>query len=493
MSQPNKFLVVKRASFALGALAVTLLVGAVVETVVHIDPFAGLKQTSKDVDPKLGVRIEGVKLESYEGEKLVTQAEMDRMDIRQDKQHYDLFGVRKGVFYSEKGALQFDAPRAEWIVPSHQLEAPQGAHVKDKNVDLNVPHFAFKSDKGDVRIPGSVSGKLNDGQVNAKDILYNVNSGMITTGPIRWKGKIALQQDGDDGKPRTWSISGDSYRVKGEVRSWVNGIAFDGEIKVTADNVDLNSRTDVIVATGHVHYFSSKANMSCEKAIIERKIKKATLTGDVLMLLKAKESQVQEPLDEGIPPYRPIVPEEIAKTRPQAEQSGQTEEQKKLDEQIRSGKNMREYPTICHADQVIYYYKPKERHAEISGHPQARQEMAEGAWRHIWSTTGHYDGEKETLKLLGTNGALDVRMMNSIGDDITTDWATVSTKEGEEDMEGGKVKGSFVGNSDDFPRDSRKVPNITPPTTGGGQKPPPPANKTNTSLSGAIGKNKKKG
>jgi hypothetical protein len=158
MANPTKLLVFKRASFALGTLAVVLGAGAVVETVVRIDPFAGLKQTSKDVDPKLGVRIEGVTLESYDGEKLVTSAQMDRMDIRQDRQHYDLFGVRNGVFYSDKGALQFDAPKAEWIVPTHKMEAPDGGHVKDKNVDLNVPHFAFKSDMGEVSIPGEVTG-----------------------------------------------------------------------------------------------------------------------------------------------------------------------------------------------------------------------------------------------------------------------------------------------------------------------------------------------
>jgi len=126
MSHSTKFVVVKRGTLVLGSLAAVLAVGAYLQTVVRIDPFASLKKTSKDIDPSLGVRIDGVKLESFDKGKLVTSASIGRMDVRQDKQHYDLWGVTEGIFHSEKGTMNFDAPKAVWNVPVHQLDAPMG-------------------------------------------------------------------------------------------------------------------------------------------------------------------------------------------------------------------------------------------------------------------------------------------------------------------------------------------------------------------------------
>jgi lipopolysaccharide export system protein LptA len=385
------------------------------------------------------------------------------------------------------------------------LEARDG-HIKDKNVDLKVPQFAFRSDTGDVHIPGGVNGKVSGGIANARGIEYNVNSGIMKAAHVRWEGKLAFDlQDGDQNASRVWSLEGDNSKQVGDIQMCDNGIATDQNIAVLADHLERNKKTEILTATGHVRYFSSKTNMLCEKAVIERKIKKATLTGNVQMLLKAKEKQDTVSIEEGIPPYRPVVPEEIAKNRPKADASGQTEEQKKLDEEIRSGKNARDYPTMCYADQVVYWYKKGERHAVITGNPQARQEFRENGWRQAWTNTAYYDGEKETLKLVSTDGKFDTRMLNSIGDDFVTDWVTFSTKEGDEDYEGGHMKGNFADYSEEVPPADKLKKPITLPgdkgntgggtgtTGGGGQKPPPP-NRAKTSLSGAIqGKGKKKG
>ncbi|HWA82432.1 MAG TPA: hypothetical protein VG820_03295, partial [Fimbriimonadaceae bacterium] len=362
MSNPNKILALRRGTFVLAALAAVLSAGAYLQTVIRFDPFASLKKTGKEVDPSLGARMEKVHIESYDKTKLVTQANMDRMDVRQDKQHYDLFGVHNGIFYSDKGdPLQFDSPRAEWNVPSHEMNAPVGAHIKDKNVDLQTSQFEFRSDTGQVTVPGAVNGKIKGGNVQARSVQYNVDNGIIKTGPLHWEGKIpnAVQegaQDDQDG-PRVWNIEGDSFESHGDVQTYTNGIGFDGDIYILADKIEHNRKTDLVTATGHVRYFSSKADMICEKAVIERKIKKATLTGSVQMLLKEREKQATVSKDDVIPPYRPVVPEEIAKERPKADATGQTPEQKKLDDEIRSGKNIRDFPTICYADQIEYWYK----------------------------------------------------------------------------------------------------------------------------------------
>jgi hypothetical protein len=496
MSHSNRIVAVKRGSLLAAALAVVLAVGAVIQTVLKVDAYAGLKATSRGVDPALGVRVEGVTLRSYDKNKLVVKAKMDRLDVRQDKQQYDLFGVTDGLFFSKKGALEFAAPKAKWNVPTHQLEAPDGGRIKGKEADLHVPQFAFNSKTGVMNTLGEVKGKILHGEITgdiqARGVRYNVNSGAIHTGPMAFNGKIPLSfQEGDKPQLRTWNIEGKDVDVDGDVWVYLKAIATDGDIYVLADRVEHNRKTDVVTATGNVRYFSVKTNLICGKAVIDRKAKKATLTDNVQMLLKAKEKQTTVSVNEGIPPFRPVVPEEIAKTRPQADVDGPTEAQKKLDDEIRSGKNMRDYPTICYAEKIIYWYAKGNRHAEISGNPQARQEMREGAWRQIWTNMAFYDGEADTLQMVSTAGKEDTRMINSIGDDVTAESLNLSTKEGDERMKGKNVKATLSDRSDEIPKADKPKPTTT---TGGGtgQNPPPP-NRTKPPLSGEIGGRKRGG
>ena len=462
MSHSTKFVVVKRGSLLLIALAVVLSAGLVVQALVRVDPFKHLKQTSKDVDPSLGVRIDNAKLQSYEKGKLVTSADIDRLDVRQDKAHYDLWGVHNGAFYSDKGAMKFDAPQAVWNVPVHQLDATEGARIQAKDLDLKVGPFNFRSDKGLVSVPGPVTGMINKGDVSTRAVQYNVNDGSFKAGPMTWRGQVALgQQDPKDqgDRPRTWTIHSDGEMYsKGDISVYPKAEATDGDIIVLADLVEHNDKTDIVTATGNVRYFSSKANMTCDKAVIERGPKKATMTGNVRMYMKAKEKQdLPASKTEEIPPYHPIVPEDIAKSRPQPDQKGQTADQKKLDDELRSSKNLRDFPTICAAEKIVYWYKKGERHADISeGHPQALQNLHDGMWRQVWTNTAHYDGEKETLQMNSSQGQQDTRMINSKGDDSVADWVRVSTKDGDDEMHALHIHATFLDSSDEIPRDKSK-------------------------------------
>src|ERR1019366_3974108 len=89
----------------------------------------------------------------------------------------------------------------------------------------------------------------------------------------------------------------------------------------------------------------------------------------------------------------------------------------------------RRSPVRIGADRIVYWYKKGERHADITGSPQAQQELPEGRWRMAWSNHAKYDGEKETLTLISSPGLHDTRMKNSIGDDGTAAIYTFSTKD----------------------------------------------------------------
>lgn len=483
MSHSTKLVVVRRGTFLLAGSVVLLTVGAYIQTVVGIDPFANLKRTAKQVDPNLGVRLEGASIESYEGEKLKTKAQVDRMDVRQDRQHYDLFGVHNGTFFGNNGAIKFDTPRASWNVAAHQMEAPFGGHIKSKDADLQASKLEFKSDTGMVSIGGTVTGMLNGGKIDAKSVHYNVNNGAFKSGPARWSGKFALSSEeaAQNANDRVWDVDGDTTEIDGDIVTLTNGRATDGAIIVLADKIVKNRKTEVVTATGNVRYFSSKTNMTCDSAVIERKDKKATMSGHVQMLVKAKEKQDTLSDKEGIPPYRPIVPDEIAKSRPTDPGGDRTEEQKKLDDEIRSSKNIHDYPTMCYADKVVYWYAKGNRHAEISGTPQARQELRDQAWRQVWTYMAYYDGEKDTLRMVSTPGVKDTRVIDSIGDDGVADEVTVSTKEGDEKLHALKMKASLPDYSDEIPRADK--PKDTAGGTSTKQKPPPPGGK----LSGPVG------
>lgn len=485
MSRFNKTDVAKKVTVLAGSLLAVLAAGSYLVAVTQIDPFAGLKRTSKTVDPNLGVRIEGVELKSFKDKKLVTKANIDRMDIGQSRQQYELFGVHDGIFISKKGKLQFDAERAIWNVPAHDLQAPFGGHVKGKDADLHVPQFAFNSETGVLNTPGEVKGKLMKGDVRAMGLKYNINDETFSTGPAEWKGKLAINfQDGDKNDPRMWDLKapgGFSYEKDGNdtVLVYKQGYGTDGTIIVSADVIKHNRRTDVVTAIGHVLYVSRKVNMNCDKAVIERQIKKATLTGNVQMLFKPKDRQTEISVSEQVPPFRPIVPDEIARSRPPAPgEHGQTPEQKKFIDQIRSSKNARDYPTICYAEKVEYWYKDGDRHAIITGNPQARQDLPDGGWRQIWTKSADYNGETDRLMLhsSGPEG-WETRMINSIGDDFQSEWIEVSTKEDDDFIQGGSTKGRWVDYNDSVPRDKSDG------NTGKTQPPP----KTGGDLKGGIG------
>lgn len=468
MSQLSKSDVVKRSSFTLAGLGVVLVAGSYLQTVIRVDPFAQLKETSKSIDKNLGVRIEGIELKSFEKGKLMTEAKMDRLDIGQDRQQYELYGVREGVFYSKKGKLQFEAPRAQWNVPTHELQAPTGGTLKSKDFNLKVSDMVFKNNI--VNTLGSVAGKFYKGDLNVKGgVRFDVDKELVRTGPVKWKGPLAINfQDSDRQDPRTWQFDapGGMHNKDGEkdVMVYEGGRAWDGELIVSAKVIEHNRKTDVITAIGDVRYISRKVNMDCDKAVIDRRIKKATMTGKVQMLFKPKDRQNEITSDEQVPPFRPIVPNEIARDRPPAPgQKGQTPEQKKLIDQIRSSKNVRDYPALCYADQVEYWYKEGDRHAIITGSPQARQDLPEDGWRQIWAHKAYYNGENDRLKMESTESGWETRMVNSLGDDVQSRWIEVSTKEDDDYFRGGPSKGTLVDYGDEVPRDKRPADGRTPP------------------------------
>ena len=134
----------------------------------------------------------------------------------------------------------------------------------------------------------------------------------------------------------------------------------------------------------------------------------------------------------------------------------------------------------------------KEREQLLNQSPnsdQARQELDGNRWRQVWTNKAYYDGEKETLRMVSSEGKMDTRMINSIGDDFVTEYLVTSTVDGSNDFESGKMKGFLFDYSDEVPtEDGGKTNNGSGGSGsnddrhggggGGGKQTPPPGIRT---------------
>jgi len=435
------------------------------------DPLARFRVT-----PALGIEMKGVTVKNYQGKKLVASAKVDKVVVRQDHQFFDFLGVHNGLFSTKEGPVTFTSDSANYDAMTRQLAVDTPSHVTAKDLDATASSFMFDQESSIGKMPGLVSGTLKGGQFTGRNLTYNSNTGGYKVQKIDWFGIPPAdsgtelvqtpEQKSQTSKTR-WHISGEVEFLNG-IATYKDIRAEDGEILVTAPQGVLDQHTDVLTLSGPVYYYSEKANCVCDKAVIYRREKRAVLTGNVHMLVKPKD---QEKLQIGeIPPWRPPVPDSVAASRPAAPQSAESQQEKDLDDELRSSKTSRKYPAHAKADEVTYWYAKGSRHAIIKGSPDCYQEFPGGRWRRIVTHEGLYDGEKDELVLESTEGTRDTRMVDSLGDDLVAKRFKVSTKEDDEKYSGEQVDGIYSSDDEDLPQ----------PKNGGSTAPSAPAQPVQT-------------
>ena len=425
---------------ALGSAAAVTIYANILS---RIDPFANMRGQAGNVNP-IEIEFHDVGMRHWSHGKLVTSGQIGRIDVHRDHQQYDLYDVSNGIYHTTDAAFHYDGAHARWFDSAQRLEADGGVHVVGKNFDLRAP--GFQSDKltNLVHIGGPATGTLGGGQAKAIEVVYNLANESYETGPIEWKGKLAIntQQPDKSGPPsqggqadddsvRDWDIHGKhSFGDKGKkgLQHYVEMRATDNDSIVTSPKGTYDRNSDVVDCEGPVKYWGVKANLICDRLVIYRKEKRAVATGNVVIYIKPEDKQLAPDEKMEVPPFRPEVPDSISKDRPPAPM-GSDQHSKELNDDLRSSETFKKYPATIRADRIVYWYKKGERHADITGSPQAQQELPEGRWRMAWSNHAKYDGEKETLTLISSPGLHDTRMKNSIGDDGTAAIYTFSTKD----------------------------------------------------------------
>jgi len=334
-------------------------------------------------------------------------------------------GIRSGWTQTANGKVLFSAGQAYYNDISRMVAVSNGAHVTGPAYDLHVNAFQIDAKSHLLQVNGTVQGRLADGTITGADLAYNLSNGDFTVGQPSWTGFVvggpdqgSKSSDEDTDKKTQWHIfTKGTVSSRGDIETFPKATAntTNGDTIVKADMVVRNRETDVITATGNVEYFSKQVNLTCDQAVVYRKNKHAVFTGTVHCYFKADDEQKKPVTEVVIPPFRPMVPDDIAASRPAAPAtSDQTDE-------VRNTDNARKYPVTAKADKIEYWYTKGSRHAVITGDPQARQDFPSGGWRHLWSDEGYYDGEAETLLLKGPVDKQATRVINSAGDDIKCD------------------------------------------------------------------------
>ncbi len=447
-----------------------------VKWLIHTDAFAAYRPTGAQSD--IGMRLNNVEVRHYHANKLVTKADVNRVDIRKDRQAFQLFDIKNGKYFgSDKGPISFDASRGDWNNPLEVLHATGLVHVQNQDMDLTGHSLNFDRRRGVLDIPTPLGGRLSDGTINAANFRYRMSNGNFSAGPSRYVGTLNPLQEVAQGDAKTkWDVKAKGVRSDGKVQYYTEGSATDGDIIVSAPKIERETKTDVITATGRVYYYSAKANLVADKVVVYRKEKRAVLTGNVQMLVKSKEDEAKGVKKDNaeIAPFHPDVPAKIAQTRPTAP-SYRDPDDKKIEDELRSPDTMRKYPLHIEAENIEYWYGKGNRHAKITGSPKAHQEIAPGFTRDITTHDATYDGENEILVLNSTPGTKDTHLVTSKGDDYKAITFTVSTAEGVDDYSGVEPEGSSPDPNDEDLNSLKKKPpvdkkGVKPPDKKGGGK-----------------------
>lgn len=430
---------------------------------MRVDPFARFNANDPaGLGSFVGLRMTNVALRQFHQGHLTTAVVADRLDISKDRQSFKLYGLHDGVYRDNGHDYSFAAHEGEWNAIYKRLAVRNGVRVRDDIMDLHTAELTFDKSLNRLDFNDPVQGRYRDGQIKAQNLVLNTKDRTYESGPIEYHGTLASLQSAGvpaDSAVRKWDIYGAHTKSteSGKV-FYNNATATDGEILIKANLIEQDRHTDIVTATGKVFYFSAKADIVADKAVIFRKERRSVLTGHVTFFVKPNKDADKPPVVEDIPELKPTSPDKVTVGTPK---TSVDEEGKKLDEALTSGKSMREYPLVAICQQVEYWYRKGSRRAKIVGSPQARQELPGGRWRHMWAFSADYDAEKDILKLFSTAGKSDIRMKNSKGDDVTARSLVLSTKEdAKEDVyDGDDVQGAVFSDSDEDPRPKPSTPN----------------------------------
>lgn len=428
-------------SQATNLLAFAGLVGVIaavylgVNMIMRQDPMAAYRDSGEPRNRE-GIVMKGFEIRTYQGEILQVAANVDKAIVQDDRTLVTLEGISDGRFITDDGdTFGFEVTKAVYGRVSKAFVVEDGVRITNENLDLKAEGFVYDHLTEQVQVKGPVEGIVNGGTLKAENVVIDLNAGELRTDSMAWVGTLELQ----NGKLSTWKIDVGKFKYKDGIGTWTDARGQDNDMIISCKSMTYDKKNEIITAEGDVKYFGIDANVSCDKAVIERNIGRAILTSNTRVSMLVKPEDQTTPRETEIPPLTPFVPDEIKGSRPEAPRTNTQESP------VRKTDNLRQYPTVIEAGKVDYYYKEGQRRATVTGSPWARQQLGATDWRTISCFSAQYDGEREKLTLKSkADNVRDVRMRNSVGDDLMAFYLVVSTKKDDDEMEGEGVVGTLI-------------------------------------------------
>ena len=410
-----------------------------------LNPYGNLGH-AHTADPMAEVTAKGVRVREYHDGKLVTQADAEKLTMAQGGNQIVLDHVKNGVSKTPQGPVSFAGGKGVLNPLTKTVEVSQGVRVKGGDFDVSSRMATLSGRTGEVNVPTPLQGTIGGGRFTAASMVHRNNTNFTRIVLPEWKGRVTAQDAPTPMKNKQWRFTGDEVTngtddakrakdpVERRLRHAVNGWATDGEMVITSPTMMEDPETGIVTATGdkaaRATYHSAKADIVADKVVVYQKEHRAVCTGRVIMFVRPK-ADWDKPLRIDDDDRGPLVPDVPASLLAKMS-GGATLSQAEKDKigELRSSKNLRDYPMQMAAEEVTYWYQEGERRAVAKGGtPTAYQKLDDGRWRQAWAPTANYDGEKDMLDLVGSLDKREVHMKNSIGDNNDCYQAKLSTAE----------------------------------------------------------------
>jgi len=408
---------------------------------LSIDPFARYSAAyANPLGAGIGSVITDANVTVFEGNEKILAFDVSRIEIHRNQQYFLLRDVHDGIVWDKgKEKAKFRAGDASYDSRKEFVEVRGSPKLVFEEGELSASVVEiFRNEKRMVVTEG-VDGTYKKGEIHAASLIYDWENRYGIVEGFSWKGPIEFPQE-KTVKRRLILVRGErfeSFTNPDRVVFYYNAEAIDQDSLLRARKITHDRENDIIVAEGECEYHAPDAFMLAPKVTIYNKEKRAVITGDVRLTIKPEKEKGRLP-SSVLQPAKPNLPPGVKSTEKLS-----SEEQKKTEEELRSGKTVRKYPIVITCRNIEYFYQKGSKRAIITGSPVARQELRNNAWREITGPRAIYEEEKEILTLKSTPGMREVVMKNSLGDEFHVETLVISTKEGDERITGYGAEGSL--------------------------------------------------
>lgn len=412
-----------------------------VNKVLKVDPFASFRPNASGsaFDMKLGK----FDMKSYQDGKMVASADVESGSLAKGTRTIEMAGVENGNLIGPDGEkVELSAQAATYDLNSKDLIAPLGVNIKTGDTSIQSQGMSYTHQTQEIKAPGALKGKIGDGVVTGTGLTIKVPEKKTLLETVTYQGQTEV-----DSRRSNWKFQAEDWESTGkDTVQMQKGRAESEDTIIYADQMNWDKKEDVLVCSGNVRYYGEEVNMVCDKVTVRRKESRAIFEGKVTMLIKPEsQTSVAESPVERMTSVRPedAKPERVLAPKGSPERPN--------DDQVREQKTLREYPISILADRIDYIYKKGQRKGEITGAPQARQELAGGRWRRVWADSATYDGESDRLLMKSNGSSKNARLRNSLGDDLRAISVEVSTKKDDDMMKAKSSEGTMMVDDEEVP------------------------------------------